>query len=154
MPAFRFRLATFLRLREATRDERKAELAKAYRADAILAGREDDMQQEMRTLQQRQRKEVAPGAIDVDSLLGAQRYELQLRGQLAQLAHQRQLLAGEISRRQQALVEANREVRVLEKLRDKLAQRHRDEENYRQQRQLDETAQQRALREETAPWHA
>ena len=148
MPRFRFRLATLLKLREALRDERRAELAQAYQADEILARREAETQQEMQAIRQRQRQDSAPGPIDLDSLLGAQRYELELRGRLAQAAHQRQLLAGEIARRQKALVEANREVRVLEKLRDKLAQRHREEEDVRQQKQLDETAQLRAMREE------
>ena len=36
MGKFKFRLATLLRLREATRDERRAELAQAYRADEII----------------------------------------------------------------------------------------------------------------------
>ena len=148
MPQFHFRLATFLRLREATRDERQAELAEVYRADEILAAREGEVRQEMAAQQQSARQGAAPGPINVDRLIGTQRYELELRGRLALLTHQRQLLAGEIQRRRQALVEANREVRVLEKLRDKQLEKFRAAENYHDLKRLDEIAQQRAVREE------
>jgi len=36
MPKFQFRLATLLRLREATRDERRGRLAEAYRVDEVV----------------------------------------------------------------------------------------------------------------------
>jgi flagellar FliJ protein len=148
MPKFNFRLATFLKLREAFRDERQAELAEVYRADEILVERDGEVRREMAAQQQSARQGVAPGPVNVDRLIGVQRYDLELRGRLALLAHQRQLLSGEIQRRRQALVEANREVRVLEKLRDKQAEKFRAAENYRETKQLDEIAQQRAVHEE------
>ncbi len=53
----------------------------------------------------------------------------------------------EIDRRRQVLAEANREVRVLENLRDKQAGQHRQQEDRREMKRLDEVAQQQALRE-------
>jgi flagellar export protein FliJ len=103
--------------------------------------------QEMGWLRERCRRAAGPGAIDVDQLIEAQRYELNLRAQQRQLEQQRQAVAAEIERRRQALVAANRDVRVLEKLRDKQAVRHQQDENRRDIKLLDEVAQQRAARE-------
>jgi flagellar export protein FliJ len=50
--------------------------------------------------------------------------------------------------RRVALAEANREVRVLEKLRDRQHERHRQEENRQEIKELDEVAGRRAVREE------
>jgi len=36
MSKFKFRMATLLRLRETTRDQRRGELAEAYRVDEVL----------------------------------------------------------------------------------------------------------------------
>jgi flagellar protein FliJ len=57
---------------------------------------------------------------------------------------QRKQLAVEIERRREALLAANREVRVLEKLRDHQMERYREEENRRDIKRLDEVAGQRA----------
>lgn len=147
MAKFKFRLATLLRLREAARDQRRAELAEAYRADSLLREHLDRVGQELSWLRTACRKVAGPGTVDVDRLVEAQRYELTLRAHQKRLVGQREAVAAEIERRQQALVDANRDVRVLEKLRQKQIQRHRQEENRREIRQLDEIAGQRAARE-------
>jgi len=147
MAKFKFRLATFLRLREATRDERRAELAEAYRVDEVLHQRLENVGWELDCLKSQSRRATGPGAVDVDRLVEAQRYELTLRAQQSQLVKQREALAAEIERRRLALVEANREVRVLEKLREKEALRHQQEENRQEIKQLDETAQRCVARE-------
>jgi flagellar FliJ protein len=140
-------LATLLQLREAARDERRAELAEAYRADTLIGQQIHALDTELKRLLEECRRAVSPGKIDVDRLLAAQRHELVLRAQIQFIGHQRQRLAAEIARRRQALVEANREVRVLEKLRHKQLERHQTEENRRDVKRLDEVAQQRAVRE-------
>lgn len=148
MAKFKFRLATLLRLREAARDERRGELAEAYRVDDVLKQRTDDLHRELDAVRRLCRQAAGPGTVDVDQLLEAQRYELALRFQEKQLRQQREAVAAEIERRRLALVEANREVRVLEKLRENLSERHRQEEGRREIKQLDEVAQQRSVREE------
>ena len=60
------------------------------------------------------------------------------------------MVDAELRRRQQALVEANREVRVLELLREKQWTRHRDEEARQEMKQLDEVAQRTGRGEEVA----
>ena len=62
-------------------------------------------------------------------------------------SRQRETVQTEIDRRRQVLAEANREVRVLENLRDKQAGQHRQQEERREMKRLDEVAQQQALRE-------
>jgi flagellar FliJ protein len=147
MPKFTFRLATLLRLREATRDERRLQLAEAYRVDEVLQQRLRAAAEELQALRQRCRQAVGPGTVDVDRIVAAQRYELALRAFQRGLEQQREAVAAEIERRRLALVEANREVRVLEKLREKQAARFQEEENRRDIRRLDEVALQRAARE-------
>ncbi len=82
------------------------------------AGALDD---ELASLGQRLRQESAPGEIDVDRLLEAQRFEILSKRSVPQLANQHEQVKAEIERRRQALVEANREVQVLEKLREQPA---------------------------------
>lgn len=149
MTRFRFRLATLLRLREAARDERRAALAEAYRVDEVLVGRAEQLDQELARLRARMRHVAGPGQVDVDELLEAQRYELSLRAGRGRLDEQRRSVAEEIERRRELLAEANREVRVLEKLREKQARRHREEQARQEIKLLDETAQRRAAPEET-----
>ena len=85
MSKFKFRLATLLKIRESTRDERRRALAEAYRADDMLRERIDETRSEMQNLMETCRKAVGPGAVNVDSLIDAQRYELLLQSQLHQL---------------------------------------------------------------------
>ncbi len=148
MQKFEFRLATLLQLREATRDERRAALAEAYHVDDLLRRQQEELAGELSGLEKLCRVVSGPGTVDVDRLVEAHRYKLALRFQGQTLDRQRQAVAAEIKRRRQALVEANRDVRVLEKLREKQAARHRADQDQRQRKQLDEIALQRALRED------
>jgi flagellar protein FliJ len=147
MSKFKFRLATLLRIRESARDERRGALAEAFRVDELLRARLDDVVAELGHLRAQCRQAAGPGEVNLDRLVEAQRYELTLRNQQRQLVRQREAVADEIERRRQALIEADREVRVLEKLREKQAGQHRQAEEYRAARRLDEVAQQQAMRE-------
>ena len=149
MSKFKFRLSTLLRLREAARDERRAELAEAYRVDDTLRQQLQRTDQELQSLRAQRRQGMQPGAVDVDRLVESQRYEMTLSAQRLQIVRQRETVQGEIERRRQVLVEANRDVRVLENLRDKQAGQHRQQEERREMKRIDEVAQQQALREAT-----
>jgi flagellar export protein FliJ len=148
MAKFKFRLATLLRLRESSRDERRAELAQAYRADEIIEQEQERLAGELDALEARSRQASAPGPLDVDRLLDVRRYELVLRSRQEHARQQRQSLELEIERRRRALVDANRHVRVLEGLRHKQQERHLQEENRQEIKQLDETARQHPANEE------
>lgn len=140
MSQFKFRLETLLKLRDLVRDERRAELSQAYQAEEILTQRQREIEKELRQLGEESRSVAGPGPVSVDHLLDVRRYEIVLRSQEQYARQQQQVLAAEIERRRQALVEANREVRVLETLREKQMDRHRQEEARQDVKQMDEAA--------------
>jgi flagellar protein FliJ len=147
MPKFKFRLATLLKLREAARDERRLELAEAYRVDDMLRQRLDGIRDELDGLRRQCRADASRGPVDVDRLMESQRYELSLNAQQRDVQAQRETVAAEMERRRLALVEANREVRVLENLREKQTARHRQEEDRREINRMDEVSQRRVARQ-------
>lgn len=148
MAKFKFRMATLLRLRESTRDQRRGELAEAYRVDELLQGRIRQLADEAARHRERCRQLARPGTVNVDHLLESQRYELSLKAARASLERQRETVLAEIERRRQALVEADREVRTLERLRERQLDAFRAEEDRREMKRLDEVAQQGELRKE------
>ncbi len=132
-----FRLTTLKRLREAERDRRRGELADALAADALLLERIERLGREADAWRQ-QTRHAAAGTVDVDQWAQANRYRWLMRAQQQQLQEQRKKLEGEIERRRQALVEADRELKVVEKL----EQRHDEAERlaalHSEQKMLDE----------------
>jgi len=145
MPEPRFRLATLLRLRESTRDECRARLAEACGADQKLIDQLTRLGMEQQRVQDECRKAAGPGDVDVGRLVEAHRYTLSLRAREEELRQRRQTLAAEIQRRRQALLKADQDVQVLEKLRDRRLQRHRLEEERQEAKQIDEAALQAAV---------
>jgi flagellar protein FliJ len=148
---FRFRLETLFRLRIAERDQRRAELAKAIRAEEMLRGEERMLQQEQVETAERGRQLKSPGAADVDALLQSHRYAVVLAARRRQLASQIVQVEAEIQRRRQMLVEADRQVRVLEKLRERQALAHRKNEGRLEARQFDEMGVLGFVRRKEAP---
>src|SRR5262245_60935021 len=100
---FHFRLQTLLRLRIAERNERRAELAKALRAEAVLQEQQARLAAEQVELAERGRQLKAPGTANVDALLQTHRYEVVLAAQARHLATQMVQVAAEVERRRQAL---------------------------------------------------
>jgi flagellar export protein FliJ len=143
MAKYKFRLEMLRKMRERARDHRRAALADGFRAADLLATKQAELAAEASELRGLQRSAAAGRYLDVNRLLEAQRYELLLKARGEELAKQSALLAAEIERRRQTLVEADRDVRVLELL----DERHRREHDRRQHRldtkQLDEAALQR-----------
>ncbi len=151
MPTFRFRLAPVLRLREAARDERRAALGDALQAEQILAGQIAEKEAEIAALMRELIKARLSGEIRVEKIIQGQRYEALLRAECAMLREQARKVAAEVERRRELLAAADREVRVLEKLREKQLERFQFEEQRRENLFLDDVAGQRfAAREGTA----
>ena len=140
MPQFHFRLATLQRLRESDRDERRGQLAEAQRAEQIVIERIAAIDNEIEQLRTQCVEATRPGKVDVDLLMESQRFELILKLERQTAEQQRQLVAAEVQKRRDALVAVDREVRVLEKLRDTQLERHRQDEEKRDMQQLDEIA--------------
>jgi flagellar FliJ protein len=140
MSQFRFRLETLLRLRIAERDQRRSDLAKALRAEDLLRSEESRLTTERAAVAVQARRQKSPGAANVDALLQMHRYEVVLSAKARQLAGQLAEVAAECERRRAALVEADREVRILEKLRERQAVAHRQDQERREVKRFDELA--------------
>ena len=150
MPPFHFRLETLLRLRIAERDQRRADLAKALRAEEMLRAEDQALSQKQAGAAEESRRLKSPGAADVDALLQTHRFELALTTQRRTLAAQIAQVQAEAERRRLTLVEADRQVRVLEKLRERQADAHRRETERLDVKQFDELATQAFVRRQEA----
>lgn len=150
MSSFRFRLDTLLRLRLADRDARRADLAKAQRAEDALRAQAASLSREQQETADLSRRLASPGAANVDQLIAAHRYDLVLKARSQQLAGQIEQVRAEVERRRAVLVEADRQVRVLEKLREKQRAAHAAREQRLDQKTLDEQAAIGFLRQEAS----
>ncbi len=150
MAKFRFRLATLQKLRELHRDELRGKLAEAYQAQQVLEEQLVAIQSELEAARGSHLDVIQHEEIDVVQLLETQRFQSILQSQLATLEGQTKLLATEVERRRQAVVEADREVRVLEKLYERQHAQHRKQLAQIEGKQLDEIAAQRV--EVSQPW--
>lgn len=147
MSKFKFRLATLLRLRETARDQRRSQLAEAYEAEEILRQHQKHVGDQIDDLMRQCREVSGPGELNLDHLLNARRYEVTLRLEQQDLSEKHKAVLAEVERRREALVAANRDVRVLELLRDRQREQHLEEERIRQIKELDEVAGRNVLRE-------
>jgi flagellar FliJ protein len=151
MNMFRFRLETLLRLRLAERDQRRAELAKALRAEELLRAEDRALEGQQMDAAAHSRLLKSPGAANVDALLETHRYEVVLAAQRRQLKQQIAQVEAETERRRQVLVEADRQLRVLEKLRERQAAAWRKETQRQEVKQYDELAMVGYSRRQEAP---
>jgi flagellar export protein FliJ len=141
MASFQFRLATLVRLRANVRDERRTQLAEAQRAEQLVVERIADLDAELLTLRGERIDAAHPGStVNVDQLTEIARYEMILKVERQSADQQRQTVAAEVQKRREALMAADRDVRVLEKLRDVQHGRHQEEEARREFQRLDELA--------------
>lgn len=136
----RFRLAALLRLRLAERDQRRLELAKALRAVQILQEQQAEADQEQAQWLAQVRTLLAPGPADLDAVLARYRYAAVLHARRQQVAAQLAEVENEAQRRRAALLEADRQVRLLEKLAARWAQAERRQSLRREGQRLDEAA--------------
>ncbi|MFV1966407.1 MAG: flagellar export protein FliJ [Pirellulaceae bacterium] len=141
MTQFTFRLETLRKLRESERQQRRQELAEAYLAEERIQQQIATMEGEQEETRKRSTVAASPGSVSVDRLLDTHRYQILLQSRFQHLEGQRDRIREELDCRRQALVEADREVRVLEKLREKQQAVHRAEEEKREMKERDEIAQ-------------
>lgn len=140
MPRFTFRLQTLRRLREIHRDEVRGRLAEAFEAERILEERRSAVAEEAVACAESRRQALQSGALDVNQLVATQRYELVLQAEARTLAEQAAMLAEEIENRRRAVVEADRQVRVLDKLEERRRREFVDAQSKKEAKQLDEVA--------------
>lgn len=125
MPRYQFQLETLRKLRLREVDARSVKLAEAFRAEQILLERCAEVKEEINALREQQQAIVVSNSPDVAQLLESQRYQASLETQRQTMIDQAATLQEEIERRRLALVEADREVRVLDKLDNRRFAEHR-----------------------------
>jgi len=140
MPQFRFRLQTLLKVRLAQRDERREALAKALRAESIIDERITTTRQEIQAAKEAQRIGAKHGRINVDGFMIVGREGMALQAELMRLANQREQIIAERERRREALVQADRAVQVLVKLKERQLRDFERAETLREAKMMDEVA--------------
>ncbi len=140
MAKYKFRLATLQKVREAKRDQQRQALAEAFRAEQVLSEARAEITAEEIELREMQHAAVQSKYLDVNRLLEAQRYELLLKARAMELAKQATLLSAETERRRQLLIEADRDVRVLEKLDERHRREHEQQRRRAECKAMDEVA--------------
>ncbi len=141
MPTFRFRLETLLKVRFDERDVARRNYAQALEAQQILNDQIRELEAELADIRTLTRTAAGPGQVDVDRLLRAHRYELLVVTRAQQLRQQATRVAEECERRRLQLMQADREVRLLEKLKERQLATFEYTEQQRENQLMDEVAQ-------------
>ena len=144
---FRFRLQPLQKIRENIRRDRQTELAKALEAEAVVREKIENLVRDIAKTKEDGRKWASSGKINVDFLVGLRRHEAYLLVQKTDAEQTLEQVLAEVERRRQAVVEADKEVKILEKLHEKLKERHDSELDAKEIVELDEIASQRAARQ-------
>jgi flagellar protein FliJ len=129
-----------MKLRIAARDERRKSLADALRAESIVSEQITSMEKDIAAAREASRAAASPGLIQVERLLSFNRHELLLDANRRALIKQKEKIAEEAEIRRRALVEADRDVKALEKLRERYDRERLIAEDRREQAELDQTA--------------
>jgi flagellar export protein FliJ len=140
MTPFRFRLNSLENYRRQTRESRQLELAAVDAERRRLESQCHDIECQLAAQRHAVRGSIGPGRIDVVQLAAASDFECRLRGELEQLNRRASVLVAEVARCRQAVVEADRDVRTLEKLRERQYEQFQFEERRAESKSLDDTA--------------
>ena len=148
MSRFHFRLQAVLRVRQLERDECQHSLSAALDAERQLAETASEIIGAIEEVQQQMRGASLPGGVFIDGLRQAQRYATQLEGDLHVLRQREARVKEDVQLRHERLVDANRAVRVLEKLRHRQIEEYRRNQTRLENRAMDEFASTGSLRRE------
>ena len=133
----RFRMATLLKVLEDRRSALREELSQADQALAILEGQVQQIDQDALDRLQAIRQSVV-GQVDVDWIVSNRRHAFVLKLQRAELRRNIDFVKDERERRRVALMEADREVEKLERMREQWLERRQQEQQRKDQQRLDE----------------
>jgi len=164
---FNFRLRPLQKIRENTRRERQAELARAMEAESFVREKIESLTRDIAGTKEEGRRlisgctggshgdaggtsDCADGTkevqINVDFLVGLRRHEAWLLAQKQEAEQKLEQVLAEVERRRLAVVEADKEVKILEKLHEKLKDKYDTEQAAKEIVAFDEIAMQRAGR--------
>lgn len=115
----RHQLDTLLRLRQAERDQRRAAWDSVRREELAVVAEQTQVATTLTATQVSARRSATFQEPDLRQLCEQQRYGQALREQLADLGRRQELLREQLDELHRALLTAERNVRILEKLREK-----------------------------------
>jgi len=150
MPPFRFRLGSLEKFRRQVRERCQLKLAAAEADHQRLDSERRDVERQLVALRHAVRGSVGPGRVDVVRLASANDFESGLRAELERLDQRTSVLAAEVARCREAVVEADRDVRTLEKLRQRQHEQFQADERRAESKALDDTAVRHLRREPLA----
>lgn len=116
MPRFLFKLAAVLTYRRHQRDLCRQLLAGAMADDATLVQQAQGVEQQRDLQFDEMRDLLATGRVNLDRSAARRYYAGQLARDLAEIEARRQLVAQQIARCREALMQADQRVKALEKL--------------------------------------
>ena len=138
---FKFRLAPLITIRDNKLKERQRKLAEAYDARQILEGHLQEVNRQLEEGIAAVRELSQPGqAVNVNYLIGFRRQEMFLRADLEDLMQKIKMVDDEIEVRRAAMIEANKELKVVEKLKERRYEKYLEEENDAETKMMDEIA--------------
>ena len=138
---FKFRLEPLITIRDNVLKEKQAELAKAYEARRALEEKQAELEQELAATVAAGRDTIhGGGAISVDYLLSLRRHEGYLMAQQEHIAKTIAAVDEEIERRREAVMEAHRELKTVEKLKEKQKEKYNAELAKKETVMMDEIA--------------
>ncbi|PHS03421.1 MAG: hypothetical protein COA78_18150 [Blastopirellula sp.] len=140
MSKFHFRLETLLKLKITFRDQKNTELKEILTAQDTLLQQKKEIDEEMQSALGHSLEDAKPGLLDVDRLISGHQELLRLKMAAKEKIQLERQLEPHIKQRQQALIEADQEVRILEKLKEKQSQQHQQVLDKREAKQMDELA--------------
>lgn len=145
MARFKFRYETVLRQRRNVEDQRQRELAQHLRGKMILENQLRQMQQTIRDSKQQMGTGLV-GTVDLAGIGRIAQYSAQVRVRGQQIAVQLAQREKQIIEARQRLLEATRQRKALDILRDKHYRRWVAEQNRRETVELDDLTNQRYAR--------
>ena len=128
------------RVRRQAQDVQRRAVADALRAVAVVENRIEQLTRELADTMDRTRDVHRPGRLDIASLRGHQFYRGHLHRRLLESGAELAGRHGELQRARAKLAEATKQLKVIEKLREKLWQRHLTKVRRAEQAAFDEAA--------------
>ena len=145
---FTFRLDPLITIRDNVLKDCQSDLAKAYNARRILEEALQTVEKQLAEGMTAARSAMQKGqTVNVEYLLGIRRQEMFLRAQHEDVKQKIQMVDEEIERRRAAVVAAHKELKIVEKLKEKRYERYQEKENVQETKILDEIAGNRRRRE-------
>lgn len=136
---FHFRFESVLSLRRNRRDQQRQALAEVLQLDAQLVNKRAELERERQDQLEELRSTLRAGTIDVDAAAARRFHVAHLVVETHRVDQQRQVVAERIVACRRALVKADQDVKVLERLSDDERQVYLYQQEQASSRELEET---------------